>query len=69
MAQDQQKHQQSLVENNQKMTLQTQIAEQKAQDAQNRSADMASRRQMNERNQVFKEKQAAMKPYPTVKNG
>jgi hypothetical protein len=67
MAQDAQKHQQSLVENNQKMTLQTQMAEQKQMDAANRSADMSQRRQLNERNQVFKEKQAAMKPYPTVR--
>ena len=35
-------------------------------DAQNRKADIASRRQLNERNQLFKEQQAAMKPYPTV---
>ena len=63
------KHQQSLVESNQKMALNTQITEQKAMDAQNRNADMAQRRQMSERNQVFKEKQAAMKPYPTVRGG
>jgi hypothetical protein len=60
------KHQQQLVEGNQKMALNTQLSQQKAQDAQNRSADMAARRQLNERGQLFKEKQAAMKPYPTT---
>jgi hypothetical protein len=30
---------------------------------------MAARRQQQDRSQVFKEQQAAMKPYPTVRNG
>ena len=61
-----QAHQMKVVEGAQKMQLNTQTAQQKAMDAQNRSADMAARRQLNERGQLFKEKQAAMKPYPTV---
>jgi hypothetical protein len=69
MRQDQQQHEAKLVETNQKMAMNTQVAQQKAMDAQNRNADMAARRQMNERNQLFKEKQAAMNPYPTVRNG
>ena len=44
MAMDAQKHQQSLVESNQKMALQTQIAQQKQVDAQSRQDDMAQRR-------------------------
>ena len=63
------KHQQSLVEGNQKMALATQTAQQKQVDAQTRQDDMAQRRAMADRSQVFKERQAAMKPYPTVKNG
>jgi len=66
MQQDAQQHQQKLVEGQQKMALNTQMGQQKQMDAQNRMADVASRRQLNERNQLFKEKQAAMKPYPTV---
>ena len=69
MQMDAQKHQQSLVENNQKMALQTQAAQQKQVDAQSRADDMAQRRAMADRSQVFKERQAAMKPFPTVKNG
>jgi hypothetical protein len=61
-----QQHEQKLVEGDQKMRLNTQMAQQKAVDAQNRSADMAAKRQMAERGQLFKEKQAAMKPYPTA---
>ena len=64
-----QQHDQKLVEGQQKMQLTTQLAQTKAMDAQNRQADMASRRHLSERNQLFKEKQAAMKPYPTVQNG
>jgi hypothetical protein len=67
MRQDQQQHEQRMVESNQKMALNTQLAQQKAMDAQNRNADMAARRQASERSQVFKEQQAAMKPYPTVR--
>ena len=63
---DAQQHEQKLAEGNQKMALTTQLSQQKAMDAQNRSADIASRRQLNERNQLFKERQASMKPYPTV---
>ena len=65
-AQDAQQHQQKMVEGNQKMALNTQTAQQKQVDAQNRTADIGARRQLNERNQLFKERQAAMKPYPTV---
>jgi hypothetical protein len=61
-----QAHQMKVVEGAQKMQLNTQTAQQKQMDAHNRSADMAARRQLNERGQLFKEKQAAMKPYPTV---
>jgi len=64
--QDAQKHQQTLVEGQQKMALNTQTTQQKQMDAQNRQADMAARTQLNTRNQLFKEKQAALKPYPTV---
>jgi hypothetical protein len=64
-----QQHEQKLVEGQQKMQLNTQTAQQKAVDAQNRSADMAAKRQMAERGQLFKEKQAAMKPYPTTAAG
>jgi hypothetical protein len=64
-----QQHEQKLVEGQQKMQLNTQTAQQKAVDAQNRSADMASKRQMAERGQLFKERQAAMKPYPTTAAG
>jgi hypothetical protein len=49
------------------MALATQAAEQNQMNMQNRNADMAARRQMSERNQVFKENQAAIKPYPTVR--
>ena len=35
-------------------------------DAQARQDDMAARRAMADRSQLFKERQAAMKPYPTV---
>jgi len=66
---DAQQHEQKLVEGQQKMQLNTQTAQQKAVDAQNRSADMAAKRQMAERGQLFKEKQAAMKPYPTTAAG
>jgi hypothetical protein len=61
------KHQQSLVEGNQKMALATQTAQQKQVDAQARQDDAAQRRAMADRSQVFKERQAAMKPYPTVR--
>jgi hypothetical protein len=61
-----QQHEFKLVEGNQKMQLNTQAMHQKQQDAQSRQADMAQRRDLNTRNQLFKEKQAAMKPYPTV---
>ena len=61
-----QQHELKIVEGNQKMALNTQTAQQKQVEAQNRQADMASRRDLNTRNQLFKEKQAAMKPYPTV---
>ena len=61
------KHQQSLVEGNQKMTLATQAAQQKQVDAQSRQDDMAQRRAMADRSQIFKERQAAAKPYPTVR--
>ncbi len=66
---DAQQHEQKLVEGEQKMALHTQVAQQKQVDAQERSADMASRRQMAERGQLFKERQAAMKPYPTTSAG
>lgn len=69
MRQDQQQHEQKMVEGNQKMALSTQTAQQKMVDAQSRNADVAARRQMSERSQLFKEGQAAMKPYPTVRNG
>jgi len=61
-----QQHEQKLVEGAQKMQLNTQLGQQKQVDAQNRTADIAARRDLNTRNQLFKEKQAAMKPYPTV---
>jgi len=61
-----QQHEMKLVEGAQKQQLNTQAAQQKQQDAQNRQADMGARRQLNERNQLFKEKQAMMKPYPTT---
>jgi len=57
------KHEQSLVEGEQKLALNTQAAQQKQVDAQNRSADMAQKRVMNDRNQLFKERQAQMKPF------
>jgi len=59
-------HEQKLVEGAQKQQILTQTAQQKQVDAQNRQADVASRRAMGERNQLFKERQAAMKPFPTV---
>jgi hypothetical protein len=63
---DAQQHEQKLQEGQQKMQLHTQVAQQKAVDAQNRNADMASRRQLSERNQLFKERQASLDPYPSV---
>ena len=66
--QDAAHHQAKNVELQQKMALNTQTAQQKQFDAQARQADMSQRRQLNERNQLFREKQATMKPFPTVRN-
>jgi hypothetical protein len=66
MQHDAMQHDQKMQEGQQKMALHDQVAQQKAVDAQNRNADMASRRQLSERNQLFKERQAAVDPYPTV---
>jgi len=65
MQHDAMQHDQKMQEGQQKMALHDQVAQQKAVDAQNRSADMASRRQLSERNQLFKERQA-LDPYPSV---
>jgi chemotaxis protein histidine kinase CheA len=65
--QSQQKHEQKMAEANQKMDLATQAAQQKQVDAENRNAEMAARRQMSQRDQAFKQSQAAMKPFPTVR--
>jgi len=66
MQHDAMQHEQKMQEEQQKMALHDQVAQQKAVDAQNRNADMASRRQLSERNQLFKERQAAVDPYPSV---
>jgi hypothetical protein len=63
---DAEQHDQKMQESQQKMALHTQVAQQREVDMQNRQADMASRRQLSERNQLFKERQAALDPYPTV---
>jgi hypothetical protein len=65
--QSQQQHEQKMAESNQKMALATQAANQKQVDAQQRNDDMAARRQMSQRDQVFRQNQAAMKPFPTVR--
>jgi hypothetical protein len=65
--QSQQQHEQKMAESNQKMALATQAAEQNQVNMQNRNADMAARRQASERSQIFKEGQAAIRPYPTVR--
>ena len=65
MQQDAAKHQQTLVEGQQKMALNTQMVAAEADGCAEPQADMAARPR-NERGQLFKEKQAAMKPYPTV---
>jgi len=65
MQHDAMQHDQKMQEGQQKMALHDQVAQQKAVDAQNRNADMASRRQLSERNQLFKERQA-LDPYPSV---
>jgi hypothetical protein len=49
------------------MALATQAANQKQVDAQQRNDDITARRQMSQRDQVFKQNQAAMKPFPTVR--
>ena len=58
-------HQATMAENQQKMQLNTQTAQQKQMDAQQRRYDMGAKRDLAERNQVFKERQAAMKPLGT----
>jgi hypothetical protein len=65
--QGQQQHEAKMAETNQKMALATQLANQKQVDAQQRNADMAARTQANQRDQVFRQNQAAMKPFPTVR--
>lgn len=65
--QDTQRHQQKVAEANQKMALATQTAQQDQVDRQARRDDMAARQALGDRNQVFKERQAAMKPFPTVR--
>jgi hypothetical protein len=65
--QSQQQHEAKMAETNQKMALATQAANQKQVDAQQRNDDITARRQMSQRDQVFKQNQAAMKPFPTVR--
>jgi hypothetical protein len=67
IVQDERSHAQKMAEGQQKAALNTQAAQQKQVDAQNRVADASSRRSLMERNQIFKERQAAMKPFPTAR--
>jgi hypothetical protein len=67
--QDAEKHAQKIIEGNQKQQLATQAAQQDQVDRQARRDDMAARSALSERNQTFKERQAAMRPFPTVRNG
>ena len=55
-------HDATMQENQQKLQINAQSAQQKQMDAQQRRADMAQRGQLAERNQVFKERTAMMKP-------
>jgi hypothetical protein len=55
-------HDQKMREGHQKMVVGTQMAHQKQVDAQQRNADMAARRAQADRSQIFKERQAAMRP-------
>jgi hypothetical protein len=59
---DAQAHDMHITENEQKRELQTQTMQMKQQDAANRQADMAARRAQQDRSQLFKEQQAALRP-------
>lgn len=59
---EREKHEQKMREGQQKMVLNVQSVQQKQMDAQQRQQDAAYRRAQQDRAQVFKERQAAMKP-------